>query len=441
MKKLFFIMLAWAIGFVSLSFAWNEFTYENAKKIANEYIANSRFDENWKDKHPTLVWEGKYFYTDSKNPSYIEFKVTCDTNPDCGFIMVNFDGDDVAIPIAATSGNTPSEVLAAKNESKQKENTLYYFGPFEQYAENKINGNISSIDPQDDPWDEVSQKDSKNTLITLQKKNTFLKNKLETAKKEAVTFKKSPEFRKIKQELKEKKETNGKEEVSFKYLDLAVAGYVAPAPSNKFVGGPQSWTNCTGAVPCYKQFSAIYNKKNCDIGCVPTALAIIYGYHDRNGKPNLIPWTAPLTNNTTIDLLTKTLGDMMETFCENGVWLTYWTKSPLGIEYAKDKGYTNSTSSYLFDISTSTIFNKVKNEIDANRPIMLFNNEHAMVGFGYNSTSWLPIVRVNLWWWGTYKVDGYFWQYYASNIDYNINSIWYDGEHSVIKWYTTYNIQ
>jgi len=67
------------------------------------------------------------------------------------------------------------------------------------------------------------------------KKNNTLKEKIESSKKEAKTFKKSVEFKEIKKELKEKKQTNGKEEVSFKYLDMTMANYFPPASSNKFV--------------------------------------------------------------------------------------------------------------------------------------------------------------------------------------------------------------
>lgn len=55
MKKIFLIILAGIIGFYSFSLAWNEFTYENAKKIATEYIENSSFDENWREQNPTLT--------------------------------------------------------------------------------------------------------------------------------------------------------------------------------------------------------------------------------------------------------------------------------------------------------------------------------------------------------------------------------------------------
>lgn len=461
MKKIFLIILAGIIGFYSFSLAWNEFTYENAKKIATEYIANSSFDENWWEQNPTLAWEGKYFYTESEKPSYIEFKVSCDKNPDCGFIMVNFDGDDVAIPIASTSGNTPSEVLSAKNESKIEENMLYYFSPFEQYAENKRNGNISSIDPQDDFWYEVSEKNKLSLQEVKTKKNNTLKEKIESSKKEAKTFKKSVEFKEIKKELKEKKQTNGKEEVSFKYLDLALAdvdewnnSYTSPWASNIFI----IWSNtpdCWSRTPCYHQYKTTYNWKSAYSWCSPTAMAIIYGYYDRNGKWNLIPWTAASASSTpsNFDPIIKSVIDTLKIqmswyYIYNSVhdiyevWVTQ-SNFKNWIQYAKDKWYSSSTAvTETWD--TTTLFSQIKTEINNNRPVVLHlkpsngqSGGHSVVWYWYKNTWTTPIVRINMWWWYTLLS----WTtYYSSNIDYNINSMYYSGNIRYTYWITKINI-
>lgn len=434
MKKIFLIILAGIIGFYSFSLAWNEFTYENAKKIATEYIANSSFDENWLEQNPTLAWEGKYFYTESEKPSYIEFKVSCDKNPDCGFIMVNFDGDDVAIPIASTSGNTPSEVLSAKNESKIEENMLYYFSPFEQYAENKRNGNISSIDPQDDFWYEVSEKNKLSLQEVKTKKNNTLKEKIESSKKEAKTFKKSVEFKEIKKELKEKKQTNGKEEVSFKYLDMAVANYTPPASSNKFVYGSSSygaWTStCYWQVPCYHQIDKVYNGNTCLVGCTPTAMWIIFGYYDRlwiagNLLPNFI--ATNINDGDKIDHMIKMIWDHMETTCSGSLGWTNPAKIVKWLQYAKDKGYTWTNGSLVI-WNTSTLFQEIKSEINSLKPIIVNTADHSMVAFWYyNSTiSSAKIIRVNLGFWHNSKIT---WTngiiYYWSNIDYHMDSLYF----------------
>lgn len=445
MKKIFLIILAGIIGFYSFSFAWNEFTYENAKKIANEYIKNSSFDENWQDQNPTLFWEGKYFYTESETPSYIEFKVSCDKNPDCGFIMVNFDGDDVAIPIASTSGNTPSEVLSAKNESKIEENMLYYFSPFEQYAENKRNGNISSIDPQDDFWYEASEKNKLSLQEVKTKKNNTLKEKIESSKKEAKTFKKSVEFKEIKKELKEKKQTNGKEEVSFKYLDMAMAWYNAPATSNYFITW-STYSGCNWKLPCYQQFNTTYNWVTCAVWCVPVAYSMIYWYYDRNlTYPDLLSWTtAPTWNNTDVmnNMMKILWTNYLSTTCSWAIGNTKLHNAWNWIQFAIDKWYSKSTSLTASWTTTSNLFhNNIKPEINAWRPIIVNTTTHSFVAFWYYNTTLVntKIIRVNLWFWPSYPITSDSWtMYYGSNIDYNIDSIFFPNVnqwaiHSVIK--------
>lgn len=418
MKKIFLIILAGIIGFYSFSFAWNEFTYENAKKIANEYIRNSSFDENWQDQNPTLSWEGKYFYTESETPSYIEFKVSCDKNPDCGFIMVNFDGDDVAIPIASTSENTPSEVLAAKNESKIEENRLYYFSPFEQYAENNRNGNIASIDPQDDFWFEISENEKFSLEEVKTKKNNTLKEKIESNKKEAKIFKESVKFKEIKKELKEKKQTNGKEEVSFKYLGSAMAWWTETIWNSTYIIW-SSTSNCNSRVPCYTQFSYNYSWWTCLSGCSPTAVAMLFWYHDRVWNyPNLVPWTATdyiinSSTNTDITNMINSVRLSMWTYCSSSWgWATPSNQIWWALAYPKSKWYIN-TQAYYGVWTPSQLLNIIKSEINNGNPIIINTIPHTIVVYWYNHTTWSQMVRANYWWW-----NGSF-----SNIDININSI------------------
>lgn len=61
-----------------------------------------------------------------------EYKVSCDSTPDCGFILVNVDKNDVVVPIASPTGNTPSELLDTGTGYEE----YYYFSPFDIYAEN-----------------------------------------------------------------------------------------------------------------------------------------------------------------------------------------------------------------------------------------------------------------------------------------------------------------
>jgi hypothetical protein len=52
---------------------------------------------------------------------------------------------------------------------------------------------------------------------------------------------------------------------------------------------------------------------------------MIYWYYDRNWTyPDLITWTAPNVNSSTIESLIKNLWqNYMSTYCSAGVWLTF----------------------------------------------------------------------------------------------------------------------
>ena len=463
MKKLFFIILAWAIGFYGLSFAFNEFSYGNAKSLANDYILNSSFDENWKWTNPHIDWEWKYFYTDSENPSYVEFKVSCDKTKDCWFIMVNFDWDDVSVPIASTSWNTPSEVLSAKNWSNIKNNKLYYFNPFEQYAENEVTWDISSIDPQDDFWDDISWSGNITPEVKKEKKvkkNKALKDKIVKARSEAKDYKRSDDFKKKRKDLKDKKQTNWKDEVSFKYLDIALAedSYISSQyynkpnyTSNTFVAW-QWFSNiqCTWLLPCYRQFSETFQIKDCLSWCSPNALAMIYWYYDRNGKSNLIPWTtAWIVNDESIKSMVRTIRTQMETKCNTWViyngkaaWATYLYNIKKAVQYAKDKWYIYSTSVEQ-TWSTLNMFQTIKTEINSSRPVVWSTKTHTFAIFWYSNDNYnSKVVRINIWWWNTSFKDTNNNIYYGSNIDYNIDNFFYNG---VSQWallsISTFNIK
>lgn len=74
---------------------------ELAADNATEYIASSLSDENWSGSHPYISGSRSYS-TDADDTAYIEYKVSCDEKPSCGWIIVNVDGDDVTIPVAST---------------------------------------------------------------------------------------------------------------------------------------------------------------------------------------------------------------------------------------------------------------------------------------------------------------------------------------------------
>jgi hypothetical protein len=153
---------------------------------------------------------------------------------------------------------------------------------------------------------------------------------------------------------------------------------------------------------------------------------MIYWYYDRNWTyPDLITWTAPNVNSSTIESLIKNLWqNYMSTYCSAGVWLTSIGSWMLWIQYAKNLGYTKSSATYC----NTNLFSTIKSEINAWRPIIANVTWHALVRFWYFNTtdSTKQIIRVNLWWWAYYNMtdssgNPYFW----SNIDYNINSLYF----------------
>lgn len=444
MKKIFLVIFITFVSFSSITYAISKFNYESALQVANNYIINSSFDENWKDHSPYIEWKWIEFHTDDEiKISYIEFKVSCDNTSDCGFIMVNYDWDDITIPIASTSWNTPSEVILSKNWWTINNNKLYYFSPFDMYAENINNGDVSSI-TQEDNFDIILNHDINLTEIEKklkkQKLKDWLKNKINELKKEAKNYKRTDEFNKKIKDLRDKKQAIPEEQVSYKILPFSEYAnatvpwiwwtwYILPSnASNTFVSwSAYSW--CNWKLPCYQQILNVnYNWSNCAVWCVPTAYTILFWYYDRKWTfPDLISWVASTTwssveDNVMIDLWKN----YMSTACDWIEWKTsVWNWMNGWINYAKSKWYTTST----WTLVGSHIFYQAKLEINAWRPVILWNWNHAMVWYWYYNTTdtTKQIIRVNLWYWALYNVINSVWtKYYWTSIDYNINSLYYN---------------
>jgi hypothetical protein len=213
--------------------------------------------------------------------------------------------------------------------------------------------------------------------------------------------------------------------------------YVPPSnASNTFVlGNAYSW--CNWKLPCYNQFTTTYNWSSCAVWCVPTAYATLFWYYDRKWTfPNLIAWTASTLNSTDIQTLMSTLWQSyMSTICSWAEWLTSTTNwMNWGVNYAKSKWYANT----IWTAFTTNIFSNIKTEINASRPVILWNWSHAMVWYWYYSTTDTSkqIIRVNLWYWPLYNVTNAWWTvYYWSSIDYNVSSLYYNS--STQPWIST----
>jgi hypothetical protein len=101
-------------------------------------------------------------------------------------VLVNVDGDDVAVPIASPSGVGPGKILTAKIKnsetnsiksskilaSKEKEDIkLYYFSPFDQYAQNQNTQEVVAIDPAYDVEFRLEIYEANEKLSMLKEKN------------------------------------------------------------------------------------------------------------------------------------------------------------------------------------------------------------------------------------------------------------------------------
>ena len=186
--------------------------------------------------------------------------MSCDDSPNCGWIIVNIDGDDVAIPAASTQGSANFELLNAKlddtlvkpERGAKKARQLYYFSPFDQAIEDQ-DLNVATLS---DGSDEQPSHDK-------------LKKKIDAVK----AIKQSDAFKNKKAEFEDKGLT------SFaRRSPLAMLGAYASATTipDTFVPGA-STSMCGSRIPCYK-YNATYNYSGgtCQFGCVATALAMIY---------------------------------------------------------------------------------------------------------------------------------------------------------------------
>ncbi|MDD3793805.1 MAG: C10 family peptidase [Candidatus Gracilibacteria bacterium] len=483
-KKIFSLVLLFVLfgNPFSFTFAKSKVIYERSENLAKQYIENSLNDDNWKGKNPYISGEGKKFYTDDeKNPSYIEFKISCDNEINCGFILVNSDGNDVVVPIASTSGIGPGELLSLQNEekinnknkenktNKKSNNKLYYFGPMEQYSIDEENEEVISINPQDEidlviENDKTLKKEDKEKQKLKAKQE--LKNRINDYKIKAKEYKKSDEFKKHKEEIKDQILKMPKEEFVFEKLDMAFADetpeystiYNSPGASNIFVSGSNS-SDCNSRTPCYNQFTSSYTAPVpyttavCYSGCSPTAVAILFGYYDRNGLIDLVTGTAPSAGvGTTVQTLVNSIKSHIGTSCvrKGTTNIYYGSTTPSNVykakQYALDKGYTKTTSSYITG-NISTLFTEIKLEIDSNRPIITHmknlsdNTEgHATVTYGYKSSpSNSNVVLMNMGW-GNITVNGTTTTF--SSINQNLGAIYYGGANNkTVYAITKFNIK
>lgn len=477
MRKIILFVLFLAISISWISYAYNEFTYNNALELANQYIKNSSYDENWKDSNPRIEDKWVEYHTDDENKvSYIEFKVVCDKEPNCWFIMVNFDWDDVAVPIASTSWNTPSEVLIAQNKNIKGIYKFYYFWLLDIYSENISTNDVFSFNSKDNVDILIEENKIFNYEEKMKVKNEnkkILDERLKNLKNISKEIKKSDEFKIIIKEINKNKENIIEKKISFKVLPFANAdidnwlpsNYIFPWSADIYIQWNLTTSNCNSNIPCYDQYTTSYTPAPfpyasaiCYSWCSPNAIAMLFWYYDRLGtKPNLFPWVAPdfslrESPNLSIVNFINSIKPYIWTYCvrQGTSNVFYWSTQTNRIKdaknYAINKWYYNTTSNYI-QWNASVFFNTFKSEINNNRPSIIHIQSsdspewHSVVWYWYKSTGTNYVAKVNMWWGkrSVPRTNNTYW-YSAYNID--LNSIFYNSSnnHSA-SWLTTFNIK
>jgi len=401
--------------------------YEEAEKIAQEFIAKNIDNEYWRREVPVL-WEWILMYTEKIAPSYIEYSVLCDAEKECWFILINLDGDDVKVPVFSLSDTSATTILAQKSRTKKENLEFYYFSLFSIYAKNKITGEMYAFHPEIDPTEDMfiwMQQQDINRIMSKQRSKIP-----EIFQKELAIIKKYKQSQKGK--WYSQKNDNS-------------APYPLPDRDTwQFVPGLPTY-DCWSIVPCYKQYAYRYgNFSPCASWCMPVAVAMIFGYHDRQTKPDLVEWIdiAPMRNHPQVSKnIRQMISDLrayMGTTCKNpnddGIyaWSTSSNNVWNSLYYATYQWFGASTFwTHIHDSEQGEdTMDVVMTEIDNGRPIIMNimgNDEagHAVVGYAYSSdtTTWYW-VGVNIGWWPNFR----------PNIIINIENIafwWYHTLHSI----------
>jgi len=376
--------------------------YEEAEKIAQEYITANLGNEFWKDEIPTL-WEWTPMYMEKTIPSYIEYEILCKRENGCGFIVINVDGDDVKVPTFSFTGKTPTNILTLQSWKTKNQLHFYYFSPLSIYAQYIPTGQLYAFNPQLNPieYDRISSKITHEEKEAIYQRILDQKEKLSeifySEKKAILEYKQSPDFQ----------------------------IYLQDKEKNTSLAFPQGWWKiipgilvpwCDSVVPCYIQHNYNYvtagttQVQNCATGCVPVAIAIIFWYHDRQTKENLIRWaTAPMLNTGSYDIDGRVRHMIAEirwyvgTRCVGIGGATKPWATPYGVEYAKAQGYSTSSYGTILPNPIDT-YNTLSTEINNGRPALIGvkwpGGWHAIVWYAYSTdTSSGKRIIINAGWW------------------------------------------
>ena len=341
--------------------------YQQGFSWAMLYVQSHLNDDYWVWKTPKLESFGVLYYTDDElSPAYIEYKIVCG-KIDCWSVMVNLDWYDSLIPEWSTFGKATYE--NAVINGKIEKSRLYRFWVLEQYS-------VSTT------WEWVKS--------IFANKGTISYDTIGRFKNMVKIYKETTDFK--------KKQLDFQNSINTKVQPMVYTAF--PTYTNTYI--PWSSTvNCPSRTPCYAQYPTT---GNCYLWCSPNALAILYGYYDRQwSKPNLISWTATDISYTwnpawtwfAVNSAIKTMSDSISASMGTSCW---WT-SPSSIKnwkaYAIGKGYTWTVATYGTISNVADTKNIVSQEVNAWRPILLSTSGHTFVAYGYSSTASNYWIRVN----------------------------------------------
>ena len=164
-KKLWIAVILLAAGLVSQWLTVNAFS-DNFREKAEKYIAEmAEVDPFWKWENPKIVWQTPFYDSDDNKPSYIEYKVSCNRDTNCWYVLVNLDGSDVDIPESSSVRKAPSEQMDKTGNWKN-----YNFWVFEKFSYDENTWDIWYINPGNEALEEQAKQSvfSKNTMSSVE---------------------------------------------------------------------------------------------------------------------------------------------------------------------------------------------------------------------------------------------------------------------------------
>jgi len=424
----------WALFIVP---TFQSFASVEPRVEAENYIEEMRWFWPFWNNNPRIVSEKPFYSNNDETPSYIEYKVSCDDEVDCGYIMVNIDWTDVSVPVSSYAWKPPSEVMKEeKNFSWNEKN--YYFNAFESFAYDESTWELWYTNPENKNLEQSNSgltqglQNSTMSRASFLPQNDKLKEKFEKFKKWAAESK---------EENIERQKTLNKSNTSSMSRTSTMARYWS---DQGILRWSILWNWCHSLIPCYLQVQRYYPQNRDETwkwewvaGCVPTALTMLMWYYDMNWYPDMVDWDAPITNSkwgndsyadSVIRDLQIALWDTMWTKLVADWWSTNYSNFWKWIDYIKSK-YPGWLS-YDWHEPSRKIYPWIKEQIWMWKPVYLSISVtnirwwHAVVAYWFKENRLI----INMWdgtlWWAVVLNINANYDYYMTNYLWNSLS-WY----------------